>query len=78
MDDPAVHGVVVNSRYVTDKKITNDEIEKKLSLVAKKIPQQCFYISEWGKFNALNEAFYNHYQEYSIPDLGKNPRIFYR
>ncbi|MEO6455046.1 MAG: PAS domain S-box protein, partial [Ginsengibacter sp.] len=34
MDDPAVKGIVVNSKDITDKKIADDEI-KKLSLVAK-------------------------------------------
>lgn len=56
IDDPAVRGIVVNSRDITDKKIADDEI-KKLSLVAKETINGVIITDEDQRIVWVNNAF---------------------
>ncbi|MEO6232187.1 MAG: PAS domain S-box protein [Ferruginibacter sp.] len=56
IDDPAVQGIVVNSRDITDKKIADDEI-KKLSLVAKETINGVIITDAQQRIMWVNNAF---------------------
>lgn len=56
MDDPAVAGIVVNSRDVTEKKLAEDEL-KKLSLIAKETINGVIISDKNQKILWVNNAF---------------------
>ena len=72
MDDPAVRGIVVNSRDVTDKKNADDEI-KKLSLVAKETINGVIISDKDHNIVWVNHAF-TKLCGYELEEvIGKNP-----
>ena len=75
LDDPAINGIVVNSRDVTEKKIADDEIEK-LSLIAKETINGVVISDKNDSIIWVNEAFTKMYG-YQLDEVkGKHPRQF--
>lgn len=56
LDDPAVGGIVINSRDVTERKISDDEIAK-LSMVAKNTASSVFILNQRHEVLWVNDAF---------------------
>ncbi|MDB5200069.1 MAG: hypothetical protein JWO92_2032 [Chitinophagaceae bacterium] len=72
LDDPAINGIVVNSRDVTEKKIADDEIEK-LSLVAKHTLSGIFILDKDRIIQWVNDAF-TKITGFTLEDaIGKKP-----
>jgi PAS domain S-box-containing protein len=70
LDEPGVHGIVANSRDITEKKRINDEMAI-LSLIAKETTNAVFIADENGKITWVNEAF-TKITEYTMTEiLGK-------
>jgi len=73
--NPAVNGIVVNSRDVTEKKIADDEIEK-LSMIAKETINGVMIRDKQNNILWVNDAFTKMYG-YTIEEVkGKNPKDF--
>ena len=72
MDDPAINGIVVNSRDITDKKIADDEIEK-LSLVAKQTHSGVFILDKDRLIQWVNDAFTKITGFTLLDAIGKKP-----
>lgn len=75
LDDPAVGGIVVNSRDVTEKKLADDELVK-LSMVAKETTNGVMLTDSEQRVVWVNNAFTKMFG-YILPEIsGKNPLRF--
>ncbi|MEO6638963.1 MAG: PAS domain S-box protein [Ginsengibacter sp.] len=75
LDDPAICGIVVNSRDVTEKKLADDELIK-LSMVAKETTNGVMLTDSAKKIVWVNNAFTKMFG-YSLAEVkGKNPLKF--
>ena len=76
LDEPGVHGIVTNSRDITEKKRINDEMAI-LSLIAKETTNAVFIADAEGKITWINEAF-TKITEYTLTEiLGKELSILH-
>jgi PAS domain S-box-containing protein len=74
LDEPGVHGIVTNSRDITDKKRINDQMAI-LSLIAKETTNAVFIADPEGKISWANEAF-TKITEYTFSEIvGKDLSI---
>ncbi len=72
MKDPAVRGIVVNSRDITEKKAAAEELER-LSLIARETVNSVVITDRQGKITWVNEAF-TRITGYSFSEVqGKKP-----
>lgn len=75
LDDPAVVGIVANSRDVTEKKLADDELVK-LSMVAKETTNGVMLTDSEQRVVWVNNAFTKMFG-YTFPEIrGKNPLRF--
>jgi PAS domain S-box-containing protein len=76
LNEPGVMGIVANSRDITEKKKSNDELTI-LSLIAKETTNSVFIADEKGKILWINEAFTT-ITEYTLSEiLGKDSSILH-
>src|ERR1035437_2388582 len=75
MDDPAVQGIIVNSRDITEKKLADDEL-KKLSMVAKETINGVVIRDKDQNIVWVNNAFTKMWGYELDEVIGKNPLQF--